>query len=334
MSRSAWWQAARYHFVSSSFLATTLGSAMAWEQDGRFDAANHILVLIAVVVNHVALNLTDDYYDYKHAIDEADPVWRSAYSGGSGVLTGGLLSPQSVRRAFTVGYGITSLIGCYLAWSAGPWVLAFLAAGLFSSVFYTAPPIRLGYRGLGELLLLVNFGPVLGLGAFYVQTGRVTFPAFWATLPLGWMLFSLICLNEIPDFSEDARGGKRNLVVRYGQRAGALLYVAGLIVAYLTIAVGVGSGWMPLGCGWAFLTVPWAVRSSRAALRYKEEPDRFVSAQIDIVRIHNVVAIFLTLGYCFAKTATQGPPGAVPVILAAMLILYLPVAIRLARAGR
>jgi formate-dependent nitrite reductase membrane component NrfD len=66
---------------------------------------------------------------------------------------------------------------------------------------------------------------VIGLGAFYVQAGRVTPPAFWMTLPLGVIIFSLLCVNEIPDFTEDVRGGKRNLVARCGQRAGAVLYV-------------------------------------------------------------------------------------------------------------
>lgn len=334
MSLSAWWRGARYHFVSSSFLAVTAGSAVALGLERRFDAVNHLLVLAAVVVNHVALNLTDDYFDYKHAVDETDPAWRSAYSGGSGVLTGGLLSPQSVRRAFALGYVFTALIGISLAWRVGPWVLAFLAVGLFSSIFYTAPPVRFGYRGIGEVVMLLNFGPVIGLGTFYVQAGRVTFPALWATLPLGVLIFSLICLNEIPDYTEDARGGKRNLVARFGQRAGAALYVSGLVVTYLILAVGVGMRWMPPGCGWALLTVPLAIRSGRAVLRYKEEPDRVVFAQIDIVRIHNIVAIILTLAYCFARTTTEGPPGAVPVILGAMAILYLPVAVKMARAGR
>jgi len=333
VSLSAWWQGARYHFVSSSFLAATVGSAVALGLEGRFDAVNHLLVLAALVINHVALNLTDDYFDYRHAVDEADPAWRSVYSGGSGVLTGGLLSPQSVRLAFALGYVLTALIGIALVWRVGPWVLAFLAVGLFSSIFYTAPPVRFGYRGAGEVVMLLNFGPVIGLGTFFVQTGRVTFPALWAALPLGVLIFSLICLNEIPDFAEDRRGGKRNLVARYGQRAGAVLYVAGLAVTYLILAVGVGMRWMPPGCGWAFLTVPLAVRSSRAALRYREAPDRVVFAQIDIVRIHNIVAILLALAYCFAKTGAWGPPGAVPVILGAMTILYLPVAVKMARAG-
>lgn len=332
MSLSAWWQGARYHFVSSSFLAASVGSAVALGLEGRFNAANHLLVLAALVINHMALNLADDYFDYRHAVDEADPVWRSAYSGGSGVLTGGLLSPQSVRRAFALGFSLTALIGVVLAWRVGPWVLAFLTVGLFSSIFYTAPPVRFGYRGIGEAVMLLNFGPVIGLGAFYAQTGRVTFPALWAALPLGVLIFSLICLNEIPDFAEDVRGGKRNLVARFGQRAGAVLYVAGLAVTYLILAVGVGMGWMPPGCGWAFLTVPLAIRSGRAALRYEKEPDRVVLAQMDIVRIHNIVAILLVLAYCFAKMGAGGPPGAVPVILGAMAVLYLPVAVKMARA--
>ncbi len=330
MSLSAWWQGARYHFVSSSFLAVTAGSAVALGLERRFDAVNFLLVLAAVVINHVSLNLTDDYFDYKHAIDETDPAWRSAYSGGSGVLTGGLLRPQSVRRAFALGYVITGLIGLFLAWRVGPWVLAFLAVGLFSSIFYTAPPIRFGYRGIGEVVMLLNFGPVIGLGAFYVQTGRVTFPAFWATLPLGVLIFALICLNEIPDFTEDVRGGKRNLVARFGQQTGAILYVTGLGVAYLILAVGVGMRWMPVGCSGAFLTLPLALRSSQTVLRYKKEPDRVVFAQMDIVRIHNIVAMVLTLAYCLSSTAIGGPPGAGAVILGTTVLLYLPVAVKMA----
>lgn len=336
MSLSAWWQGTRYHFVSSSFLAVTVGGAFAWAWEGRFDAVNHVLVLIAVVVNHVALNLTDDYFDYKHAVDAVDPAWRSAYSGGSGVLTGGLLSPASVRRAFGLGYLVTALIGICLAWRAGPWVLLFLTVGLLSSIFYTAPPVQLGYRGLGEVVMLLNFGPVLGLGAYYVQAGRVTFPAFWMTLPLGVIIFSLICVNEIPDYTEDSRGGKRNLVARFGQRAGARLYVAGLVVAYLILAVGILLRWVsPLGGILAgVLTVPLALRSSRAVLRYREDPDGVVSAQIDIVRVHNFTAIILAIAYCLQGGYRYGFSGAVPVILGAMFILYAPIAVKLARAGR
>jgi 1,4-dihydroxy-2-naphthoate octaprenyltransferase len=103
-------------------------------------------------------------------------------------------------------FGTTILIGLYLTFVCGGVVLALGLFGMASSVFYTMPPVKFGYRGFGELGLLINFGPVIVLGAYFVQAGRLAWEPLWISLVLGLMMWSMIIINEIPDFDADRRG--------------------------------------------------------------------------------------------------------------------------------
>ena len=198
-----WWLAIRYHFVPPSIFPAVLGALVSWATNMGFTTLFFLLVLGAIIINHIALNMTDDYYDFKHNVDSLKPGEKNPYTGGSGVLSSGLLSPKSMFKAFTLCYLFTIAVGIYLTLTGGLPILAFGLIGVFCAVFYTAPPVSFGHHGLGELAMLVNFGPVIGLGAFYVQARTLTLQAFLSTLPLGIMLFSMIAINEIPDVEED-----------------------------------------------------------------------------------------------------------------------------------
>ena len=137
-----------------------------------------------------------------------------------------------MRNVFITFYLIAIGIGVFLGVMRGTFILLLLAIGFFCAYFYTAPPIRFGYRGLGEMAQLLCFGPGIGIGAYYVQTQRISWEAFWGTLPFGIMLFSMITINEIPDYDEDRKGGKLNLVARFGREAGVWLFILSLLSAY------------------------------------------------------------------------------------------------------
>ena len=224
-----WWRALRYHYVPPSIFPAVLGGLVSWATNAGFIPFYFLLVLVAIIINHIGLNMTDDYFDYKHSVDKLTPGEKNPYTGGSGTLSSGLLTPKSMFKAFTLCFLITIAVGFYLALTRGLPVLAIGFFGGFCAVFYTAPPIKLSHHGLGELALLVNFGSVIGLGAFYVQARTLTLQAFLATLPMGIMLFSMIVINEIPDVKEDRAAGKLTLVARYGKKAGAKLYMASWI---------------------------------------------------------------------------------------------------------
>ena len=120
------------------------------------------------------------------------------------------------------------------------------AIGILSSIFYTVPPVKFAYRGFGELGLLVNFGPVLVMGSYYVQRQTLDMEPVILSLVPGFLMWSMIVINEIPDYEEDRQSGKMNLVARFGRKTGVVLYQAGPLCAFGTLAGSVLFGVAPL----------------------------------------------------------------------------------------
>jgi len=329
-----WWLAFRYHFVPPSIFPAVLGSLVSWATNSGLIPLYFLLVLVAIIINHIGLNMTDDYFDYKHSVDKLAPGEKNPYSGGSGVLSGGLLAPKSMFKAFILCYLFTVAVGLYLTLTRGLPVLAFGLFGVFCAVFYTAPPISFSHHGLGELAMLINFGSIIGLGAFYVQARTLTLQAFMATLPMGIMLFSLIVLNEIPDVLEDKAAGKLTLVARYGKEAGVKLYITGWICTYAVIAASAALGITPLFTLFAFLSAPIVYYSIRVAQAHKDDPKLMAPANLDMIKAHSVTSFGLIAGYAVAGLLKRANTFQLLFILVLLAVAYAPVAWTLLSAGK
>jgi len=331
-SRSeVWWKAFRFHFTSASFMPGILGGMIAWTVDGKFLPGYFLLVMLGLILNHMALNMTDDYYDFRHLVDVFATDGKNPYTGGSGLLSSGVIQPQRMRRVFVTFYLVAIGIGVFLGVMRGPFILLLLAIGFFCAYFYTAPPIRFGYRGVGELAQLLCFGPGIGIGAYFVQAQRISWEAFWGTLPFGIMLFSMITINEIPDYFEDRRGGKLNLVARFGRETGVWLFIAGLVSAYAAISVGVILGRIPVLGLISLLTFPIAYKTISILRAYYQEPMKMAPANLGMICTHNFTAILLALAYFIQGFKTDALiPSFLPMIV--LIILYAPVARLITRA--
>ena len=320
-----WWTACRYHFVPPSFLPAILGAVIAWAVAESFHPLWFLATVAAVTLNHLALGMTDDYFDFKSQVDQQQQGESNPFAGGSGTLTSGAIRPRQMAWAFSLNYGFTLLIGIYLTAVRGWPVLAFLLFGIASSYFYTAPPVRFGYRGWGEVAHLVNFSFTIGMGSFYVQTGQLAWEPLWALLPLGLMMFAMIVVNEIPDVDDDRAGGKRTLVVRFGVRAGVGLYAVGMMGAYLVIVAGafggVTSSWTLLGLA----TLPWFVRALRTVGRHYDDPVRLAPANLLTIRIHSVTGLLLITGYLVEGVGRGGTWIPVMLVSVLLVVLYLPI---------
>jgi 1,4-dihydroxy-2-naphthoate octaprenyltransferase len=319
-----WWRAFRFHYASASFMPGILGGMIAWTIDRQFHPEYFLLVMLGLILNHLALNMTDDYYDFRHLVD-VFTEGRNPYAGGSGTLSAGLIQPKKMRQVFTAFYVIAIAIGFFLGMMRGPFVLVLLVFGFFCAFFYTAPPIKFGYRGLGEMAQLLCFGPGIGLGAYYVQTQRISWEAFWGTLPFGIMLFSMITINEIPDFFEDREGGKRNLVVRLGRERGVWLFILSLCSAYGAILAGVFLGRIPVLGLISFLTVPIAYRTISILRTYYQEPTKMAPANLGMICIHNFTAILLIIAYFIKGFRSDALIESILPILV-LTIVYIPIA--------
>jgi 1,4-dihydroxy-2-naphthoate octaprenyltransferase len=322
-----WWRAFRFHFVPPSFLPAVLGGIIAWAIDGKFHLGYFLLTVIGVTINHIALNMTDDYFDFQHSVDMAKDREKNPYSGGSGMLTGGFIKPEQMRCAFTIGYIITILIGLYLTAMRGWEVLAFGTFGMACSYFYTAPPVQYGYRGLGELSQLVNFSFTIGLGSFFVQAQQLSWEALLAVLPLGFMMFSMITINEIPDEQNDRSAGKRNLVVRFGGKRAVWLYGFGLLAAYIIILIS------PIVAGASYLiylsliTIPWSIKAFTISFENYRDPLKMSPANLLTIRIHNLTGILLIGAYFVHGTMQHRPLGYMWIAVISLIIMYMPVAL-------
>lgn len=302
-----------------------LGGMIAWSVDGKFLPGYFLLVMLGLILNHMALNMTDDYYDFRHLVDVFARDGKNPYTGGSGLLSSGAIQPKRMQRVFITFYVIAIGIGVFLGIQRGAFILLLLVIGFFCAFFYTAPPVRFGYRGLGELAQLLCFGPGIGIGAYYVQSQRISWEAFWGTLPFGIMLFSMITINEIPDYVEDRKAGKLNLVARYGREAGVRLFVLSVLSAYGVILAGVLLGKIPTLGLISLLTLPIAYKTISVLKAHYQDPLKMAPANLGMICAHNFTAILLALAYFIRGFKPEALiPSLIPLIV--LIILYVPVA--------
>jgi 1,4-dihydroxy-2-naphthoate octaprenyltransferase len=190
-------------------------------------------------------------------------------------------------------------VGVYLTVRGGWPILAFAALGGAAAIFYVAPPIRWAYRGLGETVIGLSYGPWLVLGSLYIQTERLSWGALWASLVPGLLIMALAVVNAIPDFHQDRLVGKRNLVVRMGRRRAVTLYVGLAMMGIAVAAIGTVAGVFPVACATALLGLPLAVSSGRLARVSYENPRQFVLAIQKIVSCYLITVSLFTLGVLF-----------------------------------
>jgi 1,4-dihydroxy-2-naphthoate octaprenyltransferase len=178
-------------------------------------------------------------------------------------------------------------VGVWLTLHIGWPILVFAVLGGAAAIFYEAPPVRWVYRGLGEIMIGLAYGPWMVLGSLYLHTRALSWPAFFASLVPGLIITALAVVNAIPDFHQDTLVGKRNLVVRLGRRRGVTLYLGLAAAGLLVVPLGVAAGAFPAPCLAALLAVPLLWASGKSALHAYEKPRLFLPA------VRNVVACYM-----------------------------------------
>jgi 1,4-dihydroxy-2-naphthoate octaprenyltransferase len=171
------------------------------------------------------------------------------------------------------------------------------------------------------------------LGAYYVQTQKVSWEAFWGTLPFGIMLFSMITINEVPDYLEDRRGGKLNLVARFGKEAGVWLFTVSLLSAYAAILIGIILGEIPALGLISLLTLPIALKTVFILQAHFQDPVKMAPANLGMICAHNFTAILLIFAYFLVGFKAEAPMASF-LPLATLVVLYIPIATLLGKALR
>ena len=241
----------RPQFLVGGFVLYGLGAAVAVAGGAAFDRWRYLLGQLVVTATQLMTHYANDYFDL-----EADRANRTPtrWSGGSRILPDGALPPAVALGAARVLMLLAAAAAVVLARHAGTTPLALAAAMIGLAWGYSAPPLRLCARGLGELttaLVVTGLVPVFG---YDLQAGEIAAPIFFAAALPCALQFAMLLAIEFPDAAGDAATGKRTLVVRMGALPAARLYAAITLLAF---------GALPL---WALAGLPARVAAAPIVL--------------------------------------------------------------------
>ncbi len=226
-----WFLASRPWSFSMTAISVSVGGALA-ARYGEFSWFLYLITLIGTVCLHAATNLINDYYDVQSGVDTQE-VATAQYRPHP--LVEGKLEAGHVRTAAYILYGLSTLIGIYLAATRG-WELMWIGIiGAFASLTYTAPPLKYKYSALGEISVFLMWGPLMVAGSFFVQRQEFNTNAFWISLPFGVLVALVLLANNIRDITHDRNQGILTLAIILGPHKGILLYGALVVAAYLGI---------------------------------------------------------------------------------------------------
>ena len=282
----------RYRFfLFAGLLPYLLGAAWAFAFTPRFDATLFWMGLGGVALSVIGVEAFNEYFDAREGTDR---IFNPADV------------PPIARAVFWIGaaaFAAALAVGAYLAWRAGWPILVFALLGGAAAIFYEAPPVRWVYRGLGELMIGLAYGPWMVLGSAYLHLQQLPVALALASLLPAGMIMALAVVNAIPDFHQDRLVGKRNLVQRVGRDRAVALYVALAGAGLAVVPVAVALRILPPACLLALLAVPWIVASARHASRTFSAPKQFLPAMRHMVVAYLVATAFLVAGVLAARWA-------------------------------
>lgn len=285
----------RAPFFTATIVPVILGGAIAFSQ-GIFHPSYFSLALIGAVFLHAGTNVINDYFDFLSKDDLLVEI-KTPFSGGSGILPAGLLKPREVLVFSLILFLIGSLIGIYLTFVRGVFILVIGIIAVFSGYFYSAPPISLMNRGIGELFVGLNFGPLCVLGTYYVLTQKISFEPIYASIPVGILIATVLFINEFPDYNADKQVEKRHLVVRLGRKKAVEGYALLFSVTYICILAGVVLRILPIYSLIALATIPYAKKAVEIAKKYYEDTLNLIPAMALTIKIHLLTGLLLSISY-------------------------------------
>ncbi|MGB5696602.1 MAG: prenyltransferase [Polyangiales bacterium] len=241
---NSWIQASRPLAHVNIAVPLILGQVSAWHVTGRFQWLWFAAALLWGVLDHLFVVYANDFADR-----EADSGRRTLLSGGSGVIAEGRLTSAQIKRASGASAVVLVLYSCALSFMGRTWTPLYALAALLLMWLYSFGPVRLSYRGGGELLQGIGVGIGLPSLGYYLQAEDLLAP-MWILGPATLLGVCSNVLTALPDVEDDDLARKRTWPVRHGMRSARRFASAGIAFA----AFGV------------FLWTPWVSMPARAAV--------------------------------------------------------------------
>jgi 1,4-dihydroxy-2-naphthoate octaprenyltransferase len=247
---SKWLIITRAAVFSMTATSGLIGGLLAAVLAERVNYVNFALAVIGLVLAHAANNMINDYFDMEGGVD-TDEYTRALYAPHP--VLGGLISKRGLLTAILAVNLIDAAIMLYFIFTVGWPTLVFALAGLFISVFYVAPPIKLKHIGLGEPGVFVVWGPLMIGGTYFVTAGTLPPPGVWlACIPYALVVTTVLVGKHIDKREVDQDKGIRTLPVLLGERTSLWLNQALMVLFYIVTLILVLTGTLGV---WVLLVV-------------------------------------------------------------------------------
>jgi 1,4-dihydroxy-2-naphthoate polyprenyltransferase len=257
-----------------------------------------LLALAGSVSLHLAANAIDDVYDYINGTDKVSAQMFPPEAPGWKPIARGMMSVGEAFKVSYILYGISLLIGVLLSFIVGWYALAIAVPAILLSYFYTAPPLRLDYRGvgLGELSILFSFGPIPALGVYYVTTGQLSAVPFVVAITSGLLTTGILVSHDLIYYEPYKQSGKRSLAVVLGKKRATVLSSVLPLAAYGFLALLVSARIAPGLCLLSILALPLFAKF--ADLRGTERSPPEYGARTTLVFLHSTLfTLLVALGF-------------------------------------
>jgi 1,4-dihydroxy-2-naphthoate octaprenyltransferase len=290
--------ATRLPFLTATLIPVGLGGVIA-ARDNAFHALWFVLALVAAIAVHLGLNMANDLFDDANGADAAN-MTPTPFSGGSRVLQYGLVTRRAMVTGCAALYAVAIGLGLFLAAERGWGLLGIGAVGIALSLAYSAPPLRLVHRGLGEPVTALGFGPVMALGTYFACTSRWSWQPVLASLPVALLIALVLYVNQVPDRTGDAASGKRTLIVRFSAAQVQTGYALTVAAAFACIVAEVVAGVTPPWTLLALATLPLAWRVWNGLRAHYGDPYALMPTMQRNILLHLLTGLLFVIGYVIA----------------------------------
>ena len=297
----SWVVIMRLPFLSATLVPIFVGAAIAKFAGYSIEWGWLGLTALGGSLLQIGTNTSNDYFDHVSGTDEINYNYSNVgLNGGGRGIQMGLISPKGMLKLAIVTFGLSAVVGVPLIQKAGFSILWLGLIGFLSGLFYTAPPFKFSSRkGLGELIIGLNFGPLMVAGSALVQTGKLLPEAFLIGIPIGLLISAVVYVNEFPDHDSDKQTGKNTLIVVLGPEKARAGYVSLVVGAFLSIVALVLSEKLPKEALISLLAAYFGFRAIQTL--YKHYNSRLLEpANWGTIIMHSVTGLLLFIGLWIA----------------------------------
>ncbi|OGC75713.1 MAG: 1,4-dihydroxy-2-naphthoate phytyltransferase [candidate division Zixibacteria bacterium RBG_16_40_9] len=284
------YQAFNLPIYTASVIPVLVGTSIAHYQRNIFAPVRFLLALFGLLFLQIAVNLANDYFDCKTGVD--------VHKKDSFIIL--VKNPKSILLFSLLFFLFGGVIGLYLDFTSRQHVILLIGfIGFVIAFFYSSPPLRLSYLGMGEPVTFLCFGPLAVMASEFVQSQQISSTSFWASIPIGFLVAAILLIHHFTQYEEDKRYQKNNPLVRWGKKKAALVFIYLILAAYLWIFFSLILGKIPLASIFTFITFPMAARIIFFTWKNKENQNIYQAKPL-MIKLHFFTGLVVAIGFLFS----------------------------------